>query len=87
MVWTINYQAEVEFDLQTIGRAEARAILKGIDVRIIHGEPDKSGKPLTGQLLFFANLIASRDIVIKFLHRRFAGIMCRIRFGNIRGVF
>ena len=33
-----------------LGRTEAKAILKVIEARIIHGEPDKSGKALSGNL-------------------------------------
>ena len=50
MAWLINYHPEVERDLTGIGRVEARAILKVIEVRIAQGEPDKLGKPLAGQL-------------------------------------
>ena len=50
MIWTVNYHPDVEQDLISLGRTEARAILKVIEERIIHGEPDKLGKLLTGQL-------------------------------------
>jgi mRNA interferase RelE/StbE len=50
MAWTVNYHPEVEKDLLYLGRAEARAILKVIEERIVQGEPDKLGKPLAGQL-------------------------------------
>jgi mRNA interferase RelE/StbE len=50
MTWTVKYHHEVEKDLLSLGRAEGRAILKVVEERIIHGEPDKLGKPLTGQL-------------------------------------
>ena len=50
MVWKVNYHPEVEQDLRSLGRAEARAILKVIEERIIQGEPDKLGKPLAGDL-------------------------------------
>ncbi len=50
MIWKVDYHAEVEQDLQNLGRAEAKAILKVIDERIVLGEPDKLGKPLTGVL-------------------------------------
>jgi mRNA interferase RelE/StbE len=49
-MWTVNYHPGVEQDLRQLGRAEARAILKVIEERIMHGEPDKPGKPLAGVL-------------------------------------
>ena len=50
MTWAIIYHPEVEHDLLTLGRTEARVILKVIEERIAQGEPDKLGKPLSGQL-------------------------------------
>jgi mRNA interferase RelE/StbE len=50
MNWRVIYHEEVVTDLQTIGQSEARIILKVIEKRIMHGEPDKLGKALTGQL-------------------------------------
>ncbi|MGS0740926.1 type II toxin-antitoxin system RelE family toxin [Glaciimonas sp. GG7] len=50
MTWTIIYQPEVEQDLLSLGRTEARTILKVIEERIAQGEPDKCGKRLVGDL-------------------------------------
>lgn len=50
MAWTVHYHPEVEKDLLSLGRTEARAILKVIEKRIAHGEPDKLGKSLRGEL-------------------------------------
>jgi mRNA interferase RelE/StbE len=50
MAWAVIYHPQVEQDLRRLGQAEARAILKVIEDRIIQGEPDKLGKPLSGQL-------------------------------------
>ena len=50
MAWNVIYHPEVVNDLETLGRSEARAILGVIEKRIRHGEPDKSGKPLSGDL-------------------------------------
>ena len=50
MAWTVTYHPDVEQDLLSLGRAEARIILKVIDERIAQGEPDKIGKPLAGEL-------------------------------------
>lgn len=50
MAWSVVYHPEVEQDLLSLGRAEARAVLKVIDERIANGEPEKLGKPLAGDL-------------------------------------
>lgn len=44
--WKVDFHPEVMEDLNALGIAEARAILKAIEERIANGEPDKSGKPL-----------------------------------------
>jgi mRNA interferase RelE/StbE len=50
MEWNVIYHHEVANDLESLGRSEARAILGVIEKRIQHGEPDKTGKPLSGDL-------------------------------------
>lgn len=50
MTWRVIYHPDVATDLLAIGQAEARVILNAITKRIQNGEPDKLGKPLTGQL-------------------------------------
>jgi mRNA interferase RelE/StbE len=50
MMWTINYHPEVERDLLRLGSVEAKAVMAVIEKRIAQGEPDKLGKPLSGQL-------------------------------------
>jgi mRNA interferase RelE/StbE len=50
MVWTVKYHPAVKRDLLSMGRVEAAAILKVVETRILHGEPDKSGKALNGPL-------------------------------------
>ena len=50
MVWCVSYHPDVDDDLLKLGRVEARNILKVIDTRIMHGNPEQSGKPLSGQL-------------------------------------
>ncbi len=50
MAWSVEYHPDVQDDLDSIGRAEARRILEVIKERIINGSPDQSGKPLTGNL-------------------------------------
>ncbi|MEN0107583.1 MAG: type II toxin-antitoxin system RelE/ParE family toxin [Pseudomonas sp.] len=50
MIWTVTYLNEVTQDLDQLGRAEARRVLRVIEERIINGEPDKIGKALRGPL-------------------------------------
>lgn len=50
MTWRIVYHHEVAGDLEELGRFQARAVLKVIETRIRDGEPEKTGKPLSGEL-------------------------------------
>ena len=50
MTWQVIYHHEVAEDLEGLGRYQARAVLKTIETRIRDGEPEKSGKPLSGEL-------------------------------------
>jgi mRNA interferase RelE/StbE len=50
MAWSVIYHPEVTEDLTLLGSAEARRALAVIEERILHGEPDKAGKPLRGIL-------------------------------------
>jgi mRNA interferase RelE/StbE len=50
MVWKVTLHPEVQNDLRELGRVESRNLMAVINGRIIHGEPDKSGKPLHGSL-------------------------------------
>jgi mRNA interferase RelE/StbE len=50
VTWSVIYHHEVAADLDALGRYQARAVLKVIDERICHGMPDKTGKPLSGEL-------------------------------------
>jgi len=50
VTWRIIYHHEVADDLEALGRYEARAVLRTIETRIRDGEPDKAGKPLSGEL-------------------------------------
>ena len=49
-MWAVIYHAEVENDLKSLGNSAAKRVLKAIDERIRHGEPDKLGKPLSSDL-------------------------------------
>lgn len=50
MKWTVSYLESVKKDLEALGNANARRVLKVIDERIVNGEPHKSGKALSGDL-------------------------------------
>ncbi|MNJ24013.1 Plasmid stabilization system protein [compost metagenome] len=50
MKWSIRLHPDVEQDLNQLGKAEARRVLRVIRERIAEGEPDKIGKPLRGVL-------------------------------------
>lgn len=50
MAWKVIFHPAVEGDLKSMGRPEARRVLKVIAERLQHGEPDKSGKLLHGTL-------------------------------------
>jgi mRNA interferase RelE/StbE len=50
MTWRVIYHHEVADDLEELGKYQARAALKAIDLRIRVGEPGKIGKPLSGEL-------------------------------------
>lgn len=59
-------------DLEALGRYEARAVLKAIEQRIRDGEPDKSGKPLSGEL---AGCRRIRSGDVRIVYRVDAGIV------------
>lgn len=50
MTWRVIYHHEVAEDLEKLGRHQARSALMAIETRIRDGEPDNSGKPLSGEL-------------------------------------
>ena len=56
MAWTVLYHPEVQDDFRRLGRVEARNILAVIYERLLNGEPDKAGKPLSGALAGYRRL-------------------------------
>ena len=50
MAWKVIYHHNARQDLNELGVPRARKILRVVEERIINGEPDKSGKPLAGNL-------------------------------------
>jgi mRNA interferase RelE/StbE len=56
MPWTLFYHPDVQDDFRSLGRVEARNIQTVIDQRLVHGEPEKAGKPLHGALAGYRRL-------------------------------
>lgn len=50
MTWAVHYHPDVPGDLRSLGKSEAAAVMKAIDSRIRKGQPDQTGKPLSGEL-------------------------------------
>lgn len=50
MTWRVVYHHDVADDLEALGRYQARAVLRAIETCIRDGEPEKTGKPLSGEL-------------------------------------
>ena len=50
MSWLVIYHHEVAADFDDLGRSQARAVLKTIETWIRDGEPEHTGKPLSGVL-------------------------------------
>ncbi len=50
MPWRVIYHDDVKADLADLGNSRAQKVLKVIEERIMYGEPNKSGKPLAGNL-------------------------------------
>jgi mRNA interferase RelE/StbE len=72
MTWRVIYHHEVADDLEALGRYEARAVLRVIEERIRDGEPEKSGKPLSGEL---AGCRRIRSGDVRIVYRVDAGIV------------
>lgn len=72
MTWRVIYHHEVADDLEALGRYEARTVLRAIEQRIRDGEPDKSGKPLSGEL---AGCRRIRSGDVRIVYRVDAGIV------------
>jgi mRNA interferase RelE/StbE len=64
VVWQVLYHPDVRDDFRRIGRTEARTIQKVIDERLANGEPDKSGKALSGDLAGYRRLRTGQTRII-----------------------
>lgn len=64
MAWTIFYHPEVKEDFRRLGRTEAKAIQNVIVERLVRGEPDKIGKPLSGDLSGYRRLRTGQTRIV-----------------------
>ena len=72
MSWQVIYHHEVAEDLEELGKYQARVVLKAIESRIRDGEPEKTGKPLSGEL---AGCRRIRTGDVRILYRVYAEII------------
>lgn len=72
MTCRVVYHYEVADDLDALGRSRARAVLRTIETRIRDGEPDRTGKPLSGEL---AGCRRIRTGDVRIVYRVDAGIV------------
>lgn len=64
MAWVILYHPEVRNDFRRLGRTDAKAIQKVIDERLARGEPEKIGKPLSGDLSGYRRLRTGQTRIV-----------------------
>jgi mRNA interferase RelE/StbE len=64
VAWTVLYHPEVQEDFRRLGRTDARNIQRVIDERLSNGEPDKVGKPLSGDLSGFRRLRTGQTRIV-----------------------
>jgi mRNA interferase RelE/StbE len=64
VAWTVFYHPEVQDDFRRLGRTEARVIQNVIDERLARGEPEKSGKPLSGDLSGYRRLRTGQTRIV-----------------------
>jgi len=70
MTWTVRYHPEVADDMRLLGSAEAARVMGVIEGRIRLGEPDKLGKPLTGDLAGCRRMRAGAIRIVYRVHPR-----------------
>ena len=71
MVWKVIYHHDAKQDLNDLGVPRAQRILRVVEERIINGEPEKSGKPLTGNLAGYRRIrTGDTRIVYKVIEDR-----------------
>jgi mRNA interferase RelE/StbE len=68
VTWRIIYHHEVAEDLEELGRYQVRAVLKAIETRIRDGEPEKTGKPLAGELAGCRRIRTGDVRIVYYVH-------------------
>ncbi len=69
-MWKVIYHQKVETDLEILGYVEVRRILKVIDERIVNGDPDKVGKPLSGDLAGYRRMRVGNTRIIYKINQK-----------------
>lgn len=64
LVWAVFYHPGVQDDFRRLGRVEAHNVQTAIDQRLVHGEPDKAGKPLHGALAGYRRLRTGQTRIV-----------------------
>ncbi len=64
MTWTVQFHPDIQNDFRRLGRTEARKIEHVIKSRIKNGEPDKIGKPLSGELKGYRRLRTGQTRIV-----------------------
>jgi mRNA interferase RelE/StbE len=64
VAWRVFYHPEVQDDFRRLGRADALIIQRVIDERLEQGEPDKSGKALSGDLAGYRRLRTGQTRIV-----------------------
>jgi mRNA interferase RelE/StbE len=64
VAWTVLYHPDVQNDFRRLGRVEARTIQRVIEDRLAQGEPDKSGKALSGDLAGYRRLRTGQTRIV-----------------------
>jgi mRNA interferase RelE/StbE len=64
VAWAVFYHPDVKDDFRRLGRTEAKAIQRVIDERLARGEPDKAGKPLSGDLSGYRRLRTGQTRIV-----------------------
>ena len=64
MTWKVLYHPRVQDDFKRLGRTEARITQRVIDERLAHDAPEKSGKPLSGDLSGYRRLRTGQTRIV-----------------------
>jgi mRNA interferase RelE/StbE len=64
VAWRIFYHPDVENDFRALGRTDARNIQRVIEERLEKGEPEKTGKALSGDLAGYRRLRTGQTRIV-----------------------